>query len=50
MIGLKLLNISTFYGVSETIETAKGRHKLPESLKEAYQLYKRQILWQILKK
>jgi len=49
MIGLKLLNIGDFYASSELIEVAKGKHKLPETLKEAYKLYKRELLWQLKK-
>ena len=49
MIALKLLNISDYYGKSEIIEVAKGKHKLPETLKENYKLYKREILWQLKK-
>ena len=49
MITFKLLNISEFYGESELIEVAKGKHKLPETLKESYKLYKREILCQLKK-
>ena len=46
MIVLKLLNIDEFYGVSETIEIAKGKNKLPISFKEGYEQLKRKIKWQ----
>ena len=49
MIVLKLLNIGNFYATSELIEVAKGKHKLPETISEAYKLYKREILWQLKK-
>ena len=47
MIGLKLLALDDFYGQTENIEVAKGKYKLPQSIKEGYKLYKRQILWQV---
>lgn len=43
MIVLKLLQIDDFYGVSENIEIAKGKYKLPQTLKEGYKQIKRQI-------
>jgi len=42
MIFIKLLNIGDFYGESETIEIAKGKYKLPTSLKEGFKQIKRQ--------
>ena len=47
MMILKLLNIDEFYGIDETIEIAKGKNKLPESLKEGYKQIKRNRKWQI---
>ena len=41
MIVLKLLNIDNFYGVSENIEIAKGKYKMPETLKEGFKHVKR---------
>jgi len=41
MIVLKLLNIDEFYGVSENIEIAKGKYKMPESWKEGFKQIKR---------
>jgi hypothetical protein len=41
MIVLKLLNIDEFYGVSENIEIAKGKYKMPESFKEGIEQVKR---------
>ena len=38
---LKLLNIAEFYGVSETVDIAKGKYKIPLSLKEGLQQRKR---------
>ncbi len=46
MIILKLLNIDEFYGVSKTIEIAKGKNKLPQSLKEGFEQIKRKTKWQ----
>ena len=46
MIVLKLLNIDEFYGLSKSIEIAKGKNKLPETLKEGFKQVKRQIKWQ----
>jgi hypothetical protein len=46
MIVLKLLNIDEFYGVSETIEIAKGKNKIPLSFKEGYKQIKRNRKWQ----
>jgi hypothetical protein len=41
MIIIKLLNIDNFYGVSENIEIAKGKYKMPETLKEGFKQLKR---------
>ena len=41
MILLKLLNIDDFYGCSEEIEIAKGKYKLPMTIKEAVKQFKR---------
>ena len=46
MIVLKLLNIDEFYGVSETIEIAKGKNKMPETFKEGFKQIKRYTKWQ----
>lgn len=46
MIIFKLLNIDNFYGISENIEIAKGKYKLPETLKEGFQQIKRKYKWQ----
>ena len=45
MIAIKLLNIDNFYGKSETIEIAKGKNKLPETLKEGFKQIKRHARW-----
>ena len=47
MMILKLLNVDEFYGIDKTIEIAKGKNKLPESLKEGYKQIKRNRRWQI---
>jgi len=41
MIILKLLSLDDFYGVSEEVEIAKGKYKLPLTIKEAYKQLKR---------
>jgi len=41
MLVLKLLNVDGFYGISETIEIAKGKYKMPETLKEGFNQLKR---------
>ena len=41
MIVLKLLQLDDFYGESEVIEIAKGKYKMPESLKEGVKQIKR---------
>ena len=37
----KLLRSSEFYGISETIEIAKGKNKLPTTLKQGLEQLKR---------
>jgi len=46
MIVIKLLNIDHFYGINETIEIAKGKNKLPETIKEGLEQIKRKTKWQ----
>jgi len=41
MILIKLLNLDDFYGADETIEIAKGKYKLAESVKEGIKQIKR---------
>ena len=41
MIFIKLLNIDNFYGETENIEIAKGKYKLPTTLKEGIKQIKR---------
>ena len=41
MILIKLLNLDDFYGVDETIEIAKGKYKLAETLKDGIKQIKR---------
>jgi len=41
MLVLKLLNLDNFYGISETIEIAKGKYKLPLTLVEGVTSIKR---------
>ena len=52
MIGivLDLLSLDEFYGVSEDIEIAKGKNKLPLSVKEGIRQHKRKRKWQLLKR
>jgi len=40
---IDLLNFGEFYGVSNDIDTAKGKYKFPETIKESQLLLKR--LW-----
>jgi len=44
---LKLLNVDNFYGKDEYIEIAKGKNKLPETLREGYEQIKRNRRWRI---
>jgi hypothetical protein len=46
---LKILHSFPYYAETETIEVAKGKHKLPETFKEGYEQSKRKILWQLRK-
>ena len=46
---LELLNSSEFYGQDELIEIAKGKYKLPMSIKEAKEQHKRNRKWQLKK-
>jgi len=41
MILIKLLNLDDFYGADETIEIAKGKYKLAESVKDGIKQIKR---------
>jgi hypothetical protein len=41
MIFIKLLNLDNFYGQTENIEIAKGKYKLPETIKEGIKQIKR---------
>jgi len=38
---IKLLALDNYYGVSETIDTAKGKYKIPLTLKEGLDQIKR---------
>lgn len=38
---LYILNLDDFYGVSENIDIAKGKYKLPQSFKKAWKQRKR---------
>lgn len=40
---IDLLNISTFYGVSEDIDIAKGKYKYPSTWRELTGLLKRKL-------
>lgn len=41
----RLLKQYDFYGVSETIEIAKGKYELPTDLKTGYKKLKRLVKW-----
>ena len=41
MLIIRLLNLDNFYGQGETIEIAKGKYKLPTTLKEGIKQIKR---------
>ena len=47
MIGiiLDILSIDEFYGISEEIEIAKGKNKLPTTFKEGMEKQKRKRKW-----
>jgi hypothetical protein len=47
---LELLRAYHWKGCSETIEIAKGKNKLPETIKEGLTQLKRAIKWQTKKK
>jgi hypothetical protein len=42
MILIKLLNLDDFYGEDETIEVAKGKYKLAQTVKEGIKQIKRE--------
>ena len=46
---LKILHALPYYAESETIEIAKGKHKIPQTFVEGFELSKRNILWQLRK-
>ena len=39
---LKMLSIDNFYGESENIDIAKGKHQIPTSIKQAINKIKRE--------
>ena len=43
---LDLLALDEFYGQSELIEIAKGKHEIPTTFKQGYNKIKREIKWQ----
>jgi hypothetical protein len=43
---IELLQTDDFLGVHEFIEIAKGKHKAPESVTEAFKQFKRELKWQ----
>lgn len=43
---LKLLKEAEYLGMGENIDIAKGKYKLPESIKEAKEQNKRARAWQ----
>jgi hypothetical protein len=46
---LNLLMMDNHYGVSETIEIAKGKYELPNSWTNTFNQIKRDIKWMIKK-
>lgn len=42
---LNLLSIDDFKGKSELIDIAKGKHKLPGTIKEGVKQIKRELAW-----
>jgi hypothetical protein len=42
---LQLLNYREYLGVSETIEIAKGKYKIPRNVSEAFNQFKRDLKW-----
>ena len=42
MIILQLLSLDNFYGLSEEVEIAKGKYKLPLTFKDGFKQLKRQ--------
>lgn len=47
---LELLNQDDWYGVSKNIDIAKGKYKIPTSLKEKQEQTKRDRAWRLLSK
>jgi len=43
---LELLNQGEYIGVSHKIDIAKGKHKIPKSIKEKKEQLKREKAWQ----
>ena len=43
---LKMLELDKMHGVSKNIDIAKGSNKLPTTLKDGYNQFKRKIKWQ----
>jgi hypothetical protein len=43
---IKLLNLRDYFNVSEFIEIAKGKYKIPKTIKEKSQQVKREQKWQ----
>ena len=50
MIVFQLLQIEDFKGVSKNIDIAKGKYKLPETIKEGIKQIKRELAWRREKK
>ncbi len=46
---LQLLALDNWYGVSENVEIAKGKHEIKDTLKKGYKQVKRNIAWQRIK-
>lgn len=45
---IELLQVSDYYGISENVDIAKGKYKIPNTWKDTWKLIKRR-LWQIRK-
>lgn len=43
---IELLKTDDFYGVSEEVDIAKGKYKVPQTVKEGIKKVKRDMQWQ----
>ena len=42
---IEMLNVTDYYGVSNNIEIAKGKNKIPTKVKEAIKQAKREVIF-----